>query len=1313
MERRNLIERLRRDLLGPRDGAREIIQPRDADYIVGSLIPQTANNPGGQTMEDEVIALGTDSGNDDDPSPPNVSFEGNRPSSLGISFSIKSPDPGFRVLATWGEYSRSKPESKETGNEADVGGLYRTPMYLLCNCSDLARWDDGRANFYSEDQSVQVMVRCSKIDSEWRVSVFLTNRRQTTSSDFTFRVHQPQIRISLDNGSDLAPVRTSSRIGDEESMMDALYRDRQTFARGHLTSVVWREIDHEGSSFEDLEPWGSWHDGDEIDQHLFESFSNPDLRTEYMPSYSILSPDLDNWPGFSDNPPELDSLAISELWEENKLSTALSPITEAYSNWIDLTREGVDEAVPRETKEIIESNLERCSIAKERISLGIKLLCDDEEARLAFLFANKAIHQANQWKNSQRSFRWRPFQLAFILMNLNGITHRDHADREVCDLLWFPTGGGKTEAYLGLAAYTIAYRRLSCDRDQETGLETGAGVGVISRYTLRLLTIQQFRRAASLVTSCERLRVERGDGGVGWRPKSSTLSGDYIWGMARFSIGLWVGSSVTPNRTKTITWGRGRSARGAIGCGRTDDEMGILEMRWSSISQEPEPAQITNCPCCDGILSFGREEIKQGTELSLHLTTNYNVDTEIIAQHLSGSEYFISEGDVLCTNLGQGHHITSLNLIVSESCKHEQLDSLLYSAFRDAQETAEYYGRVFVCFRPTRPGYLPVGSIEEPSDFSIVCPNPNCDLNHGVDWREELPSGPRELSVVDGKEANRCPIPALTVDDQIYRECPSILISTVDKFAQLTSKPEAGNIFGDISFHHQEFGFVRDPFGFQPRQMGWDPESDQIPLGWMDLRGVRIRPPDFILQDELHLIDGPLGSLVGLFELVVKELCTQYSDLGPKYISSTATSRNASEQIASLYGKKTAIFPPPGSIIDDSFWSRHRSLEPSELSGDGPIESHPDDCSDPGRLYVGLCAPGVSMRSTLVHCWSSAYHHIRERHNEDPDSQELDQFWTLVGYFNAIKELAGAQTLLGQDIPERIGRINQTSNREPPPVTERPSYMDLSSRASSTALPSMLSRLEEEFGEDFVLTTSMFGTGVDVTRLGLLAVSGQPKTTSSYIQATGRVGRSSGGLVISMFRAGRPRDLNHYEYFTGYHRGLYRHVEPVTVQPFSPKAVERMVGPAMVALLRQSREILGIEVSRRWMSTGRGETEWLSPRMSIQEERDLSDALLEVVSAHNRSQPPNRRMQEDEIRNWVEQSLSEWRRLASHHGGNLVYWEQTFTKLAETPVVLGTPAHELRRIDQVFPNSPNSMRDVESSLNFRGREQAFTRNRGR
>ncbi len=129
------------------------------------------------------------------------------------------------------------------------------------------------------------------------------------------------------------------------------------------------------------------------------------------------------------------------------------------------------------------------------------------------------------------------------------------------------------------------------------------------------------------------------------------------------------------------------------------------------------------------------------------------------------------------------------------------------------------------------------------------------------------------------------------------------------------------------------------------------------------------------------------------------------------------------------------------------------------------------------------------------------------------------------------------------------------------------------------------------------------------------------------------------------------------------------------------------------------------------MSSGRGETQWNAVNISDDDERVLSKALRQVVSSHNDSQPTNRQMPPEEIRNWVEQSLADWKRLSSQNGDDLVYWEQTLTRIPENPVVLGSPAHEIRELDQVFPNAPNSMRDVESSLNFQGRDYFFRRNR--
>jgi Helicase conserved C-terminal domain len=315
-----------------------------------------------------------------------------------------------------------------------------------------------------------------------------------------------------------------------------------------------------------------------------------------------------------------------------------------------------------------------------------------------------------------------------------------------------------------------------------------------------------------------------------------------------------------------------------------------------------------------------------------------------------------------------------------------------------------------------------------------------------------------------------------------------------------------------------------------------------------------------------------------------------------------------------------------------------------------------------------------------------------------------------VGYFNAVRELAGAAALYRQDIPQRLAEwlsSGRTQWRRELRMGDR-LPLELSSREDSLRLPGLLQRLETSWpeAEDVVLATSMFGTGVDVLRLGMMVVNGQPKSTAAYIQATGRVGRKSGGLVIDFLRASRPRDLDHYEHFIGYHRALYRSVEPVTVAPFSPRARDRGLGPLEVVLLRHAAELAGHPVSAG------------SPRRPIWAEQRITGGLFsgatvmgaartgaaevqavpDILETRATTQPGDRRPAEGITAQEADSWLDVWRALASDQ--RLQYSEVSLNRPPSNPVVLGDPAHELAGIPFAFRNAPQSLREVEATTQF-------------
>jgi len=553
---------------------------------------------------------------------------------------------------------------------------------------------------------------------------------------------------------------------------------------------------------------------------------------------------------------------------------------------------------------------------------------------------------------------WRPFQIAYILLNLPGLADADHEDRNIADLLWFPTGGGKTEAYLGLVAFTIVHRRL---KDPEA-----LGVAVIMRYTLRLLTIQQFERATMLLCSLERLRQREND--LGDRP---------------FSIGLWVGQGATPN-----TLVEARKSLRDIADGRE--------------LNEKNPVQLTQCPWC--------------------------------GQDLNETHYSVTKGP------------------------EERL--------------------------------------------RIACGNSSCDFRDGL--------------------------PAYLVDQDIYRVRPELVLGTVDKFAQMAWNEKVRNLF------------ARDGIG---------------------------TPPSLIIQDELHLISGPLGSIVGLYEAAIDAACGQLTPEGlkgrPKVIASTATIRRADRQILAVFNRRAEQFPPPGIDPDKSFFA-----EPASRDEEGT------------REYVGVMAPGTSHATLMVRVYAAI---LQAAHDLSGSPETRDPYWTLLGYFNSLRVLGSANLQVEGDVRDRlqlVARRKQASPRDLRPPVE------LTSRVPSAEIPRTLKSLEKDVSSgsanDVVLATNMISVGVDIDRLGLMAVMGQPQSSAEYIQATSRVGRRYPGLVVTIFNAARSRDRSHYENFVPYHQALYRAVEATSATPFAARARDRALHGVLVSLARlMVNDLAGNEAAHR------------------------------------------------------------------------------------------------------------------------------------
>jgi hypothetical protein len=590
----------------------------------------------------------------------------------------------------------------------------------------------------------------------------------------------------------------------------------------------------------------------------------------------------------------------------------LTPLLTAYQQWIDaqVQRILLPSARLDEYQAEAHATLEACRAALARIAVGVALLDTNPQAADAFRFMNRAMWQqrvhtliAELVRRKQtpdltqidvpRERSWRPFQLAFILLNLPALTDLLHADRTetpqaIADLLFFPTGGGKTEAYLGLTAYTLGIRRLQGTVAGRSGMD---GVAVLMRYTLRLLTLQQFQRATTLICACEVIRREN----------------PARWGTTPFRIGLWVGQRTTPNTSEQSNEALKR-------------EHGAFQ-RSSSLGGSGTPAQLTNCPWCG-------------------------------------------------TPIDAGSHIT--------------MD-------KTTRRTLIYCG----------------------------------------DPRGECPFSRRQAS---GEG-----IPALVVDEDIYRRLPALLIATVDKFAQLPWNGSTGMLFGQVDGLCPRHGFTAPDM---PDEKQHRAANGHPPVQWR--AHAPLRPPDLIIQDELHLISGPLGTLVGLYETAIDRLASW--DVGgkrvrPKVIASTATVRRAADQVHALFLRQVAVFPPPGLDASDSFFAVQQ----------------PADTNEPGRRYLGICAIGKRQKAVLIRVYVAFMAAAQRLYLQY--GAHADPWMTLVGYFNAMRELGGMRRLIDDDVRSRLQKMDERGLAK----RRSPRLEELTSRKGATDIPRILDALEVRF----------------------------------------------------------------------------------------------------------------------------------------------------------------------------------------------------------------------------------------------------------
>lgn len=937
--RNSIVEYLNHELVGPVDGKNEVLTEKPHKrYLMGILFPLEA-------VEDDV---------DDDTADQvdnTVSLSSEfKPSSMALSFAV-TRNSKMRFVISAGAYTKTKKKREWRRRSLEE------VVEFECD-----KQESATIPVFGGIGKLTIVKRAWK--DGWIVTAALSNNISSgTVLNSVDCLYQSRLYVHSEEGHFAEyPSTERFKFDEEQEELALLYRHRVNWAVGHGCATVW-----------------------DRDEKIPNWISSASIPTTEVYGFTT-SVDFDEYPDVPEHVLSLQWLADTSTGID-ELGSSLSSFIDAYSTWIDEQEKIV---IPERFQSARERVLGRLRAAECRMRLGLQEILTSRNALKAFRMANQSmlmqmVHTTDEFAGTRKTrnsfsfakpsysdkkyadYCWRPFQLAFQLLVIESLVYTEEGDyresRDTVDLLWFPTGGGKTEAYLALAAWEMLFRRL------EDGPK-GAGTAVIKRYTLRLLTSQQFQRAGSLICALE---VQR-------RENEAEL------GTTPFSLGLWVGQDLAPNKFTS---------------GTTEYPAALEKFTSLLVEEEPEnPYQLQQCPWCGTCITPAQK----------------------------------------------------------------------------SQDHCDY------------------GIRASETSFELYCPTDDCDFHSSL--------------------------PIQVVDQGLYQSPPSMLIGTVDKFARLTWLEDGRSFFGS---------------------------------------GGRYNPPSLIIQDELHLISGPLGTIAGLYEAGIDALIKQLGGR-PKVIAATATIRAAKQQSRRLFGKSVEIFPPTGINEDDSFFSR-------------------EDTESPGRLYLGVMPSGHTGQTALVQTAAAL---LQAPIEIVLDAAEKDTWWTLPIYHNSRRELGKTMTLARDDIPSRMGVIASDRAR----IRACDEVEEMSANVKGARIPDLIERLKQPVDSggciDVLPCTNMISVGVDISRLGIMLVNGQPKTTAEYIQASSRVGRDKKrppGIILTLFSPSKPRDRSHYETFSTYHQALYRHVEPTSITPWSPPARDRALHAALILLVRLTEYLMANDMA--------------------------------------------------------------------------------------------------------------------------------------